>query len=146
MNQLQFFLVEESVLPEVFAKVIEAKRLLAQGKVQNYSQAAKAVELSRSAFYKYKDSVFAYQEENSIRMVTVSLLLEHQSGRLSEVLSFLGQSGMNIVTINQNIPLDGVAPVTVSMQNEKTDASFHEVLEQLKQLPGVVSVRLLSGG
>ena len=49
----KLLLVDACVLPEVFEKVVEAKRLLAVGIAKNLSDAAKTAGISRSAFYKY---------------------------------------------------------------------------------------------
>ena len=58
MAERRFLLVDADVLPEVFVKVLQAKELLASGAVSNISAAAKQAGISRSAFYKYKDTVF----------------------------------------------------------------------------------------
>ena len=57
MNKLErrFYLVDAQVLPEVFLKVVRAKELLASGEARSISAATRSVDLSRSAFYKYKD-------------------------------------------------------------------------------------------
>ena len=49
----RLLLVDSSVLPEVFLRVVEAKRMLAVGQVRSLSEAAKAAGISRSALYKY---------------------------------------------------------------------------------------------
>ena len=41
MSERRFLLVDTSVLPDVFLKVLEAKQLLAAGKVTNISAAAR---------------------------------------------------------------------------------------------------------
>ena len=48
-----YFLVDSDVLPDIFKKVVQAKKLLAQGKVKNLSEAARVMGISRSAYYKY---------------------------------------------------------------------------------------------
>ena len=58
----RLLLVDSSVLPEVFLRVVEAKRMLAVGQVRSLSEAAKAAGISRSALYKYKDCVFVHNE------------------------------------------------------------------------------------
>ena len=106
-NQNKFLLVDLSVLPEVFARVVEAKRLMAQGKAKSYSDAAKMAGISRSAFYKYKDRVFPYESSDLTRMLTLNITLVDEPGILSALIAGLYQAGGNIVTINQNIPADG---------------------------------------
>ena len=71
-EQNKFLLVDLSVLPEVFTKVVEAKRYMAQGKAKSYSDAAKMAGISRSAFYKYKDKVYPYESNSLTRVLTLT--------------------------------------------------------------------------
>ena len=142
-NQNKFLLVDLSVLPEVFARVVEAKRLMAQGKAKSYSDAAKMAGISRSAFYKYKDRVFPYESSDLTRMLTLNITLVDEPGILSALIAGLYQAGGNIVTINQNIPADGVAPVSVNIRIDR-DRSDEEIVARLAQISGVVTVRTVN--
>ena len=64
----RFYLVDAEVLPEVFLKVVKAKELLASGEVRSISAATRSVDLSRSAFYKYKST-----PENGAALVAVTI-------------------------------------------------------------------------
>ena len=57
-----YFLVKADVLPEVFVKVMEVKRFLNSGKAKSVNEAVQRVGLSRSAYYKYKDCIYLYDE------------------------------------------------------------------------------------
>ncbi len=142
-EQSKFLLVDMSVLPEVFSKVVDAKRYMAQGKVKSYSDAAKMAGISRSAFYKYKDKVYPYENNSVQRVLTLNLMLVDEPGILSSLISELYRIGANIVTINQNIPVDSVAPVSVSLRIDR-DRSDDEVVELIGQVTGVVSVRTVN--
>src|SRR5690554_2529792 len=111
-----FLIVDPKVLPEIFTKVIQAKDLLRSGEAKNIQQAVSQIGISRSAFYKYKDSVFPFYEKNKTKVVTIALLLSHESGVLSKVLDTIAKAKGNILTINQNIPNHGVANVTISFE------------------------------
>ena len=138
----KYLLVESCVLPDVFSKVCEAKSLLAKGTVKNATEAAKAVGISRSVFYKYKNSVFVYDKSFSDNISSLYLTLVDKAGVLSSVITTLYENGANILTINQNIPVDSVAPVTISV---KTDHSDDEGLVQsLKKIDGVVEAKFYS--
>ena len=110
----RLLLVDSSVLPEVFLRVVEAKRMLAVGQVRSLSEAAKAAGISRSALYKYKDCVFVHNEALDDKVITLSARLEDRPGVLSGLLNSLSEQQGNILTVNQNIPVDGVAAVSVS--------------------------------
>lgn len=141
----QYVLVDAEVLPEVYLKVLEAKQLLARGKAKSLSQAAQMAGLSRTAFYKYKDHVFSYQQDTSRQIATVYAELVDEPGVLSSVLAALHKRGANILTINQNIPVDGVAPVSISMRTERLEQRPQALVKLLTGLDGVVSARILSG-
>ena len=140
----QYLLVDSRVLPGAFNKVVRAKQLLAQGKVKSLTEATKAVGLSRSAFYKYKDCVFTYQNTSARQISTLTAELVDEPGVLSEVLALLFKSGANILTVNQNIPVDSVAPVSISMRTEALRMDSQSLATELRKLDGVVSLRLLS--
>jgi len=139
----QLLLVNTKVLPDIFEKVVEAKRLLAVGKVKNYSEAAKAVGISRSALYKYKDYIFIYNQEIDQSVITLHAYLEDRPGVLSSLINELSRSGANILTVNQNIPVDGVASVSVSARLTGS-ISASGLVSQIKFLDGVVELKVLS--
>ena len=142
MDDTKYLLVESSALPDVFLKVCEAKSLLAKGIVKNASEAAKAVGISRSVFYKYKSSVFVYDKSFSDNISSLYLKLIDKAGVLSSVITALYENGAYILTINQNIPVDSVAPVTISV---KTNHIGDDALvEALKKIDGVVEAKLYS--
>ena len=144
-EQSNFLLVDLSVLPEVFSKVVEAKRYMAQGKVKSYSDAAKMAGISRSAFYKYKDSVRPFNDMLHGRIVTFQILLKDEPGILSGVLNVFAGTGVNILTINQNIPANGCAVVTMTAETSTLRRSLEEVLGDAKASPGVLKCEILAG-
>lgn len=137
------YLVSAQVLPSVFERVVEAKHLLAVGKVKNLSEAAKASGISRSALYKYKDHVFTYNQNIDQSVITINVYLEDRPGVLSGLINHFSRERANILTVNQNIPADGVAPVSISARLG-TDTRAEELLEQLRRLEGVVEVKMVS--
>ncbi len=140
----KFLLVDMKVLPEVFYKVVTAKRLLAKGKAKSSSEAAKLAGISRSAFYKYKDCVYPYDSKMNDDIATFSATLEDEPGVLSLFMAALYQAGANILTVNQNIPVDGVAPISISARMTNVTVGDEELLSRLKGIAGVVEVKKLA--
>lgn len=138
-----FVLVSTKAAPEVFLKVVEAKRLLSSGLAKKTGEAIDAVNISRSAFYKYKDYVFGYGEKSLEHVITLFLELADTSGVLSEILAAIAMFGGNVLTINQNIPINNTANVIISARLG-SDASSELMTEKLRQLKGVIKVKLLS--
>ena len=143
MKKSRLLLVDSCVLPEVYQKVVEAKCLLAVGKARNLSEAAKMAGISRSAMYKYKDYVFIHNENIDENVVTMTTNLEDRPGVLSALINELSRHKANILTVNQNIPVDGVAPVSISARLGR-DVDPGKLVQALEALEGVVEVRILT--
>ena len=62
LDEDKYFIVKKGALPEVFHKVVEAKRLLDSQKTMTIQEATDAVGISRSSFYKYKDDIFPFHD------------------------------------------------------------------------------------
>jgi chorismate mutase len=136
--------VSADVLPEVFTKVLEVKRLIARGEQKSSAAACKAVGISRSAYYKYKDSIFSYEEKLMQKIISLYAVLRDEPGVLSSVLAALHSLNANILTVNQNIPIDGVAAVTLSLR--LNDVGEPYMLKSiLSGIHGVVDVKIISG-
>ena len=143
-NGGRLVIVSEQVLPEIISKVLEAKRLRASGEAANSAEACRAAGISRSAYYKYKDQVWSYEQQFQNRIASVYLVLRDEKGVLSSIIGRLYELGANILTINQNIPVDSVATVTISVRYDQ-NCSTGMIKSELSQLRGVVDVRLIAG-
>ena len=143
-NEEKYLLVDERVLPEIFKKVLEAKKYIATGKAKNSSEAVKLANISRSAFYKYKDRVMEYNSQTANNIITLYLMMEDVPGVLSSVINHLAEYGAHILTINQNIPSDGVAAVTISIRTTDVTLEEEQLFERLRQLRGVVRLSKVS--
>lgn len=144
-SKSKYYLVEASVLPEIFAKVIEAKELLETGEVRTVAQAVARVDISRSAFYKYKDYVSPFQDMSRGHLVTFNMELRDRQGVLSSVLAIFAGNGANILTINQSIPTSGVAPVTITAATENMCITMEAFLAAVKAIHGVLRIDLVAG-
>ncbi len=145
MHEQQLIVVDSSVLPDVILKVLTVKKLLASHEEKSSASACKRVGISRSAYYKYRDCVFSYDDRLTRRILTLSTLLRDEPGVLSSVLVSLHASDANILTVNQNIPVDGVASVTISLRLDGDESSVPALKNQIAALDGVVEVKLLAG-
>ena len=145
MSKTKLYIVEASMLPEVFLKVSEAKELLAGGAVKTVAEAAASAGISRSAFYKYKDAITPFRDMKRDQIVTMSLITRDKPGALSSVLAVFAEGGANILTINQSIPTNGVGMVTISFTADGMLLSLDMLHDRLEALPDTVRVGILAG-
>ncbi|HJB56195.1 MAG TPA: ACT domain-containing protein [Candidatus Flavonifractor intestinipullorum] len=141
----KYFIVDADALPDIFLKVAEAKRMLETGEADTVNLATRTVGISRSAFYKYKDAVRPFNDMLHGRIVTFQILLKDEPGVLSAVLNIFAQSGGNILTINQGIPVNGCAAVTIGAETSSLELSLEDLLAHAMEVDGVVRCEILAG-
>lgn len=141
----KYYLVSADALPEVFVKVTQAKELLETGAAHTVAEAVERVDLSRSAFYKYKDAIRPFRDMKRDSIVTFSAILYDKPGVLALLLTIFTESGANILTINQSIPTDGAALVTISVTTENMAVGTEELMNRLQAAQGVITVEILAG-
>ncbi len=140
----KYLIVDKNVLPEVFLKVIDAKRLVSSEGL-SVSDAAAAVGISRSAFYKYRDNVFPLGDKRRGSTVIIAFDLDHRPGLLSNVLNTIADFGANILTINQTIPINGVANVTISVELNSPLKDIDGLIQKIKGIKGVLALKIIAG-
>ncbi|MBU3204614.1 ACT domain-containing protein [Clostridium algidicarnis] len=140
----KFFIVNSKVLPDVFQKVIQVKELIYTEEVKDISEGVKEVGISRSAYYKYKDNVFSMSENMKGQKATIALLIAHESGTLSKILDKIAENKGNIMTINQDIPINNAANVTITFDISKMEVDMKNILEEIKTIDNVIKVKLIA--
>jgi len=142
----RFYVVREDILPEAIVKTIQVKDILKSGEAHTINEAVERVGLSRSAFYKYKDGVYALTEIAKEHIITVAMDLEHRSGVLSNVLAIIAAQEGNVLTMNQSIPLQGYANVVLSVDVSKLSIDVEPFLDLLKAQSGVRQAAVIAQG
>jgi UPF0735 ACT domain-containing protein cphy_3604 len=144
MGKDKLYLVSERALPEVLLQVVEAKKLLETKKVMTVGEAAEAVGISRSSFYKYKDEINYFHEDARGKTISFLLEMEDRQGLLSEVLKEVARYGVNILTIHQSIPVNGLASLSLSLQilNGLTDVT--DMVASVEAIDGIRRMKILA--
>nr|WP_240546208.1 ACT domain-containing protein [Paenibacillus artemisiicola] len=142
----RYYVVREDMLPEAIVKTIQVKEMLRRGEAATVHEAAERVGLSRSAFYKYKDGVYAQNQLARETIVTISMDLDHRSGVLSKVLGLVAGSEGNVLTIHQTIPLQGLANVVISVDTSLMRGALFDFLEALRRQDGVRKASIIGQG
>lgn len=143
MKKIKYYLVSADILPSVYSKVIKAKNLLASGEAQSASTAAKMAGLSRSTYYKYKDEIFEYNGEGSDETATISAKLTDNAGVLSALMNMLYRAGANVLSVNQSVPVNSVADVSVTVRITEMTVSLDELIKSIKSIDGINTVNLV---
>lgn len=143
MESEQYYIVKKKALPEVLLKVVEAKRLLDSEKAITVQEATERVGLSRSSFYKYKDDVLPFHENSRGKTLNVILQVDDETGILSAILMQIAKCRANVLTIQQSIPIGGIASVALGFEILPESADVNELLEGIRAIPGVHYLKIL---
>ena len=141
----KYYIVEADALPEIFLKVAEVKRLLSTGIARTVNEATKMMDISRSAFYKYRDSVMPFEKSNVGRVITFQFMLHDEPGVLSAILTTYAQEEVNLLTINSVSPSNGSTLVTITAETSDMQSSLDELMLHLASIQGVIKADVLAG-
>ena len=139
----KFYLVQEDILPEAIKKTIKVKEILKLGEAKTINEAVERMDLSRSAYYKYKDYVFPFYEIAQGKIVSITISMSNESGMLSNILRAIAESNGSILTINQDIPLQGIANVTIAFETKDLSGSLEDLLDHIRSIRGILKVEIL---
>lgn len=144
MMNSKYLLVDKSILPSYYEKVIEARTLLASGTIKDVSEAVKTVGISRSTYYKYKDYIFTINSDTDGRKAIISFTLSHKPGILSEVIGRLSELGANILTITQNLPINSKAHVILTLDVSRLKIEVDELIKDINSINKVSGTKLIA--
>lgn len=139
----KFYLVQEDILPEAIKKTIKVKEILKLGEAKTINEAVERMDLSRSAYYKYKDYVFPFYEIAQGKIVSITVSMSNDPGMLSSILRAIADSNGSILTINQDIPLQGIANVTIAFETKDLSTTLEECLDNIRSIRGILKVEIL---
>lgn len=140
----KYLIINTRILPDVFEKVVQVKELLKVGKAKDISEAVKAVGISRSSYYKYKDFVFSVAEGTHVQKATINFLLSHKTGILSRILDIIANVDGNILTISQDIPVNNATNIIITLDISNMSIELSELISQVKEMDNVVKVSLIA--
>src|SRR5690625_1093501 len=127
-------------------KTLDVKEYLERGKSESVYDAVIKADMSRSAFYKYRDAVFPLQSIQHTQIITLFFHLADQSGTLSRLLDIVAKAGGNILTLHQTIPIHGKANVTLSLDVEHLTIDLDQLIFRLTSEEHIACGALLSSG
>ena len=140
----KYYIVSGDILQDVVKKVVEVKELLHKGIVKDITEGVKAVGISRSAYYKYKDKIFTVSEGIQGQKATVAMLLSHKAGVLSRILDTIAAKGGNVLTISQDLPINNSANVVITLDISSLAVDVKELLEILLREENVLKSTIVA--
>lgn len=143
MDHTKYYVVKKKAVPEVLLKVVETKRLLASERAMTIQEATEKIGISRSSFYKYKDDIFPFHENEKGQTVTLAIQMDDMPGLLAEILQEVAEYRANILTIHQSIPLNGVATLTISVEILSTTGNISEMVNDIENNEGVHYLKIV---
>ena len=143
-EKTSYFVLREKAVPEVLLKVVEAKRLIDSGKAASVQDATEIVGISRSSFYKYKDDIFPYHENEKGKTITMVIQMDDEPGILSMVLKTIADFQANVLTIHQSIPVNGIAVLTLSVEVKDNTGNVSKMVEEIEDQEGIHYVKIVS--
>lgn len=140
----KYYVVSGDILPDVLEQVMQARILLQSGKAKRISEAVKMVGISRGTYYKYKDAVFSFNAGQSNRKAIISMILRNEKGTLSKVLSLVSVKQVNVLAINQTIPINGIANVALTLDISDLEISIQSLVSLIEAMPMVEKADLVA--
>ncbi|MBK3933881.1 ACT domain-containing protein [Staphylococcus haemolyticus] len=141
----KFYLIREDVLPESVVKTLKIKDALKNNPELSIYEADKLFDLSRSAFYKYRETIFPVDEKMlDHREFTLILYVNDIVGMLAQVLNTVSKLQLSVLTIHQSVPMEEKATITLSLSAKDTTISIDEIIKALRNIEHVSKVELIS--
>ena len=142
----KLYIVSKEALSSVLQKTIYAKELLETKKVSSVTEAIEKAEISRGAFYKYKDLIMPFYDLQSEKKITFLMVLEDVKGVLSKILNKMAKYNVNVITINQNVPINMVANVTITIDTYDMKIKTEDLVKKIEGIEGVKKIDIISSG
>ena len=138
----KFLIVNTKVLPAYFEQVVKADEMVASGEM-SISQACAEMNISRSTYYKYRNKVFRPNRDYGKKSILAFKMID-EKGVLNRIVQVIYDFGINIISINQGMPIRNYAFVTITMDLSETSAQLEEIIKSFKGLSGLKSVTIVS--
>ena len=142
-NRNEFYIVAADVLPEALKKTAQIKALLSQNSNLTINEAADIVGLSRSAFYKYRESIFSYNKMNKERIVTLIVTAADEISVLAECLQIITEMDGQILTVNRGLPIQDTSKATLVIDTKNMKQEIETLVEKLYEIAQVREIEIL---
>ena len=142
-NEKVYYIIREDVLPEAVKKTIIMKKALEENPKLSILEASKRFDLSRSAFYKYKDTIFPIQEIQRQSILSLSIDVDDIPGILGRVLSVINEEKCSVLTIHQTVPINSRATIIISLEIDPGHTNIEKLTKRIQNLEFVNRIKVI---
>lgn len=139
----EFYIVAADILPDALRKTAQIKELLSKNSNLTINEAADKIGLSRSAFYKYRESIFPYNKMHKERIVTLIVTSADEINVLSECFRIITEMSCRILNVNRGLPIQDIAKATLVIDTENMKQEIETLLEKLYEIVQVQEIEIL---
>ena len=138
-----YYIIREDVLPEAVKKTLAMKKDLADNPKLSILEASKQHDLSRSAFYKYKDTIFPIQDMKRQSILSLSIDVDDIAGILGQILHIVNGEKCSVLTIHQTVPINEKATIILSLTVDLEFTTIDKLMEGIRELKHVNKVKVI---
>ena len=88
--------------------------------------------------------MFPFYETSRGKVITLLFVVEDFSGILSNIIQQIADCHANILTINQNIPINGLADITISVETDNMTQTIRAMMDAIARIEGVRRQEILA--
>ena len=138
-----YYIIREDVLPEAVKKTLIMKKALEENPKLSILEASKRFDLSRSAFYKYKDTIFPIQDIQRQSILSLSIDVDDIPGILGKILRIVNDEKCSVLTIHQTVPINARATRMSSLEIDAEHTNIEKLTKQIKNLEFVNGIKVI---
>lgn len=145
-KEQQFYLVDFSILPEAIKKTIRVKEMLKSGSSGTINEAVHKVNMSRSAYYRYKDHVASADDDKEDRVVVLFIIMQDDMAVFGRILRRIAKEKQEVLSVNQTKISEKLYSSVITLKTKESAKDMESLYEALKETKGIQSLTMKIGG
>lgn len=145
-KEQQFYLVDFSILPEAIKKTIRVKEMLKSGSSGTINEAVHKVNMSRSAYYKYKDHVAFADDDKEDRVVVLFIIMQDDMVVFGRILRRIAKEKQEVLSVNRTKISEKLYSSVITLKTKESAEDMESLYEALKETKGIQSLTMKIGG
>lgn len=145
-KEQQFYLVDFSILPEAIKKTIRVKEMLKSGSSGTINEAVHKVNMSRSAYYKYKDHVASADDDKEDRVVVLFIIMQDDIAVFGRILRRIAKEKQEVLFVNRTKISEKLYSSVITLKTKESAEDMESLYEALKETKGIQSLTMKIGG